>query len=51
MRKLNYVYTVWIGLMTYSNLGTHYLFISTAIIVSDVLMKMTLGKNNELCTD
>ena len=48
MIKLNGVYAVATGLMTERSLGTHYLFISSAIMVSEVLMKMMLGKKREL---
>ena len=46
--KLNGVSAVATGLITDNNFGTHYLFISNAMIVSDVLMKMRLGKKREL---
>ena len=51
MMKLKGVYAVGTGLIYARSLGTHYLFISSAIMVSDVLMKIRLGKKRELCTD
>lgn len=39
----NYIKVFYTGRSTASNLGTHSLFMSSTIIVSDVLMKSTLG--------